>query len=168
MGIQLAYNCFMEIQLTEEEQKLVEYSKESIIKYNKIRHAKGDIDTLYAFLISESGKVYDGAALEPSIVCAEKHAIASLTLQESHKAKIKSIVIAAPVPEIQIMGTPPCVACREAIWNHGISETAIILVQYIQSKTDWTFPKIEKYVIKDFYPLPYEPISGLWDNWEPK
>jgi len=118
--------------------------------------------------MSESGVIYDGAALEPSIICAERHAIANLTLQESYKAKIKSIIVASPVPEVQTMGTPPCGACREAIWNHGTSETTIILMQYIQGKVDWTFPKIEKYTIKDFYPLPYETKEGLWDNWEPK
>jgi cytidine deaminase len=158
----------MDIRLTEEEQTLVEYSKVAVVKYNKIRHINGGIDTLYSFLVSESGNIYDGAAFEPSIVCAERHAIANLTLQESYKAKIKSIVIAAPVPELQTMGTPPCGACRETIWNHGTSETIIILMQYIQSKTNWTFPKIEKYTIKDFYPLPYEEKEDLWDNWAPK
>lgn len=158
----------MNVQLTEVENNLVDYSKKAIIKYNEIRRANGGIDTLYAFLISGNGAIYDGAALEPSVICAERHAVANLTLQESYKAKIKSIVIAAPVPEVQLMGTPPCGACREVIWNHGTPETTIILMQYIQNKIEWTFPKIEKYVIGDFYPLPYEHVEGLWDNWEPK
>lgn len=170
--MQWAYDChiimYMDVQLTEEEKKLVEYSKKAVVKYNEIRHANGGIDTLYSFLISESGEIHDGAVLEPSMICAERHAVANLTLQESYKVKIKSIVIAAPVPEIQSMGTPPCGACREAIWNHGTSETTVVLMQYIQGKTRWTFPEIKKYVIGDFYPLPYERIEGLWDNWEPK
>jgi cytidine deaminase len=158
----------MDIQLTEVENKLLEYSKVAIVKYNKIRHNNGGIDTLYAFLVSESGEIYDGAAFEPSIICAERLAIANLTLQESYKAKIKNILIASPVPEVQMMGTPPCGACREVIWNHGTPQTTVILLQYIQNKDGWTFPKIEKYTIKDFYPLPYETKEGLWDNWEPK
>ena len=158
----------MDTQLTEEEKKLIEYSKEAVVKYNKIRHTNGGIDTLYAFLISESGKIYDGAAFEPSIICAERHAIANLTLQESYQTKVKSIVIAAPVPEIQDFGTPPCGACREVIWNHGTPRTTVILLQYIQNIAEWSFPKVEKYTIKDFYPLPYEQKEGLWDNWEPK
>ncbi len=30
------------------------------------------------------------------------------------------------------------------------------------------FPKLEVYQARDFYPLPFEPKQGLWDNWEPK
>ena len=35
----------MEIDFTSEEKRLVEYAKEAIVKYNKLCHAKGDIDT---------------------------------------------------------------------------------------------------------------------------
>jgi cytidine deaminase len=155
-----------------DEVKLVEYAKEAVIKYNKIRHANEGIDTLYAFLLSERGNIYDGASFEPNIahasVCAERCAIASMVLQESYKAKIKSIVVADPVPEVQEKSTPPCGTCRHLIWSHGTPDTSVILIQYIQGKDDWTFPKIEKYSIRDFYPFPYEPVEGLWDNWQPK
>ncbi|MBI5358368.1 hypothetical protein HZB69_01935 [Candidatus Amesbacteria bacterium] len=162
----------MDAQLTEEEKRLVEYSKEAIVKYNKIRHAKNGIDTLYAFLMSESGKIYDGAAFEPNLshasFCGERHAISNMVLQESYKAKIKSIVVADPVPDIQSRGTPPCGTCRHLIWSFGSPDTSVILMQYIQGKNGWIFPKLEKFKISDFYPLPYEPKEGLWDNWEPK
>lgn len=52
--------------MTADEIKLVEYSKKAIVKYNKIRHANAGIDTLYVFLLSEAGKVYDGASFKPS------------------------------------------------------------------------------------------------------
>jgi cytidine deaminase len=158
----------MELQLINDEQELVDYAKEAIVKYNRMRHKKGGIDTIYAFLMSDSGKIHDGAALEPGIICAERHAIANLTLQESYKARIRCIVIADPVPEVHEKSTPPCGACREAIWNHGTPDTTVILMQYIQGKTGWTFPKLEKFKASDFYPLPYEPKEGLWNNWEPK
>lgn len=162
----------MSIDLTPEEKGLVEYSQEAIVKYNKIRHAKGGIDTLYSFLLSDSGKFYDGASYEPNIahasVCAERCAISNMVLQESYKAKIKSIVVADPVPEVHEHGTPPCGTCRHLIWFHGTPDTTVILMQYIQGKNSWTFPKVEKFRVKDFYPLPYEPKEGLWDNWEPK
>ncbi|MDP3988233.1 MAG: hypothetical protein Q8P80_03760 [Candidatus Levybacteria bacterium] len=158
----------MNIDLTPEEEKLVEYSKDAVVKYNKIRHANGGIDTLYSFLLSDSGKIHDGGCFEPNIshasVCGERHAIANMVLQESYKAKIKAVVVADPVPEIQEHGTPPCGTCRHLIWTHGTPETTVILMQYIQGKDDWTFPKIEKYTAKDFYPLPYEPKEGLWDS----
>lgn len=162
----------MDVQFTEEEKRLVEYSKEMIIKYNKIRHANGGIDTLYAFLLSEGGKIHDGGCFEPNIshasVCGERHAIANMVLQESYRAEIKAIVVADPVPEVQEHGTPPCGTCRHLIWSHGTPDTTVILMQYIQGKNGWTFPKTEKFTINDFYPHPYEPIDGLWDNWQPK
>ena len=41
-------------------------------------------------------------------------------------------------------------------------------MQYVQGEDGWTFPKLEVYQARDFYPLPFEPKQGLWDNWEPK
>src|SRR5512138_1444475 len=102
----------MNYELKADEIKLVEYAKEGVVKYNTIRHANDGIDTLYAFLLSERGNMYDGASFEPNIahasVCAERCAIADMVLQESYKAKIKSIVVADPVPEVQEKSTPPC------------------------------------------------------------
>lgn len=162
----------MDLNLTPEEIRLVEYSKEAVVTYNKIRHTHDGIDTLYSFLLSDSGKIYDGASYEPNIahasVCGERCTIANMVLQESYKAKIKSIVVADPVPELQERSTPPCGTCRHLIWSHGTPETTVILIQYIQEKNGWTFPKIEKYLAKDFYPYPYEPVEGLWDNFQPK
>jgi cytidine deaminase len=162
----------MDIELTFDEKRLVEHAKEAVVRYNQSRHANGGIDTLYSFLLSDSGKIHDGACYEPNpshaIVCGERHAIANLILQESYKAKIKSIVVADPVPEVQDYGTPPCGTCRHLIWSQGTPETIVILMQYIQGKDGWTFPKLEKYTIKDFYPLPYEPKEELWNNWQPK
>lgn len=162
----------MDIELTLEEKTLIEYSKEAIVKYNKMRHINGGVDTLYSFLLSASGKIFDGACYEQNLahasICAERYAIANMVMQESYKAKIKSIVVADPVPEVQKNSTPPCGTCRHLIWSHGIPETTVMLIQYILGKEGWTFPKIEKYTIKDFYPHPYEPVKGLWDNWQPK
>lgn len=159
----------MDIKLTSEEQKLVEHAKEAIVRYNTMRHAKDDIDTLYGFVLSDSGKIYDGACYEPKpTICGERHAIANMVLQESNKAEIKSILVADPVPNAQEHGTPPCGTCRQIIWQQGTSETSVILLQYIQGKNGYTFPKIEKYTIAELYPHPYEPKEGQWDNWEPK
>ena len=70
-----------------------------------MRHVNGGIDTLYSFLLSDSGKIFDGACYESNIshasVCGERCAISNMVLQESYKAKIKSIVVADPVPEVQ-------------------------------------------------------------------
>src|SRR3990167_10089028 len=112
----------MDINLTPEEKRLTEYAKEAIVKYNNMRHVNGGIDTLYAFVLSNNGKIHDGASYEPNIahasVCGERCAIANMVLQESYKVKIKSIVIADPVPEVQEHGTPPCGTCRHLILFH--------------------------------------------------
>lgn len=158
-----------EIDLTPEEKRLFEHAKEAIVKYNRMRHAKGDIDTLYGFVLSDSGAIYDGACYEPQpAICGERHAIATMVLQESNKAKIKSILVADPVPRVQEHGTSPCGICRQIIWHQGTPETTVILMQYIQRRNGWTFPKLEKYTIEDLYPMPYEPEEGLWDNWQPE
>ncbi len=157
----------MSIKLTSEEKKLINYTKRAVVKYNKIRHKRGGIDTLYSFLISDSGKIYDGACFEPNIaqatICGERHAITNMVLKESYKAKIKSIVVADPVPKIRESSSFPCGTCRHLIGEFGTPKTSVICIQYIQRKNDWIFPKIEKYFIKDLYPHPYEPIKDLWD-----
>lgn len=162
----------MEIELSEEEKKLVEYAKKAIVEYNKMRHANGGIDTLYSFVLSDSGKIHDGACYEPKLaqaaVCGERHAIANMILQESYKAKINSIVVADPVPERQPQSRPPCGTCRNLISLHGTPETTVLLMQYIQGKNGWTFPVVEKILAKDLYPHPFEEKEGLWDNWQPK
>lgn len=86
-----------------------------------------------------------------------------MVLDEAYKAKIKCIVVADPVPEVQENSTPPCGTCRHLIWQFGMPNTSVICMQYIQRKNDWIFPKIEKHFIKDLYPYPYEPKEDLWD-----
>ena len=112
----------MEFQLTKKEQKLVAYAKKAIVKHNTERHTRGDVDTLYSFVLSDSGKIYKGAAFEVNdlkhaSICAERQAIANMVLVETYKAKIESIVIADPVPELQKNGTTPCGTCRSVIWE---------------------------------------------------
>ena len=162
----------MAIELTPEEERLVAYAKDAIVRYNTMRHAAGGIDTLYAFLLSESGAIYDGAAYEANLphagICAERFAIADMVLHESYAAKIKAILVADPVPSVQERSTPPCGTCRHLIWSHGRPDTRVILMQYIQTKTGWTFPKLEVLDAQALYPYPYEPKEGAWDNWQPE
>ncbi|HMD85927.1 MAG TPA: hypothetical protein VKO18_14625 [Terriglobia bacterium] len=162
----------MDIVLTPNEQKLVDYAKEAIVAYNKMRRERGGVDTLYSFLMSDSGKIYEGLCFEPNIahatVCGERHAIQNMVLKESYKAKIETILVADPVPEVQENGTPPCGTCRHLIWQFGKPDATVILMQYIQRKKRWGFPKMVKYTIKELYPHPYEPVEGLWDGWKPK
>lgn len=155
------------MELTKDETTLVEHSKDAVIKYNRMRHKTGGIDTLYSFILTDSGTLIDGACLEPGIVhatiCGERHAIANMVLQESYAARIKSIVVADPVPNVQIHGRFPCGTCRNLIWEFGTPETTVLLIQYIRDVEDYTFPRIEKYTICDLYPHTYEPPENLWD-----
>lgn len=154
----------MVIKFTQNEKKLINHAKKAVIKQNKMRQKNGGIDTLYSFLMSDSGKIYDGACLESNIgasICGERHAIANMVMAESYKAKIKSILVADPVPNVQKNGTPPCGTCRHVIWENGTPDTTVILMQYIRENNHWTFPKIEKYTIKQLYPKPYTPVE--WD-----
>lgn len=162
----------MDTHLADDEMRLVEHAKEAIVRYNTIRHANGGIDTLYAFVLSENGGIYEGASYEPNLahasICAERCAIANMVLQESFAATIEAIVVADPVPDVQEMSTPPCGTCRHLIWFHGKPDTTVVLMQYVQTKTGWTFPRLQVFTAQDFYPLPYEPKEGKWDNWQPQ
>tara|TARA_Y100000310_G_scaffold343539_1_gene451696 strand:- start:1006 stop:1467 length:462 start_codon:yes stop_codon:yes gene_type:complete len=151
--------------LTPSEKKLIEHAKKAIVKYNKLRQSRGGIDTIYSFVMSDSGKMYDGACLETSLpnanVCAERHAIAQMVLKESYKAKIKHIVVADPVPSVQKTSTTPCGICRSVIWDRGTPSTTVLCVQYIRHEKNWTFHAIQKHTIKTLFPFPYEPVE--WD-----
>ena len=57
----------MDNELTPDELRLVEHAKAAIVRYNQIRHANGGIDTLYSFLLSERGNLYDGASFEAHV-----------------------------------------------------------------------------------------------------
>jgi len=159
------------LHLTPTEQTLLNHAKEGVAKYSGQRHAKGGTDTLYSFLITTEGSIYDGAAYEPNLahatVCGERHAMANMVMNEGYNSKIESIVIADPVPSEQATGTPPCGTCRHLIWQFGNPNSSVLFMQYIQQtyeteKPSWEFPKIEKHLIKDLYPFPYEPNPSLW------
>jgi cytidine deaminase len=156
----------MAVRLTKDERKLVDYARGAVVRYNKQRHAKGGIDTIYAFVLSDSGRIYDGACLESTIgsanVCAERVAIGNMFLKETHKSRIKCVVTFDPVPKEQEYGSTPCGTCRHVIWEHGTPDTTVICGQYIQRKNGWEFlPRMEKYTIKELYPKPYKMVR--WD-----
>lgn len=154
-------------QLSESEQRLLDHAKQFVIDSNTLRHNHGGIDTLYSSLITESGQIYDGACFESTMsqanVCGERHAIANMIMGGSYKAKIKHIVVADPVPEVQDKSTPPCGTCRHLIWEFATEDATVLLVQYIQRKDGWIFPKLEKHFIRDLYPYPFDPKPNLWD-----
>jgi cytidine deaminase len=148
-----------------DEKRLIEHAKKQVVKYNKQRHSKGGIDTIYAFVMSDSGKIYDGACLESDIsagICAERLAIGKMILNETYAAKVKIVVTFDPVPYEQKYASTPCGLCRHVIWERGEPNTIIICGQYIQQRGNWKFlPKMEKYKISDLYPSPYKPVK--WD-----
>lgn len=158
-------------ELSSVEKQLVEHSKKAIAQYHLMRQRKGGVDTLYSFVLSDIGNIYDGSCFEANLVhatlCAERHAIANLVMNECYQSRIKAIVIADPVPKTQKHRTPPCGTCRHIIWAQGTPGTTVILMQYIQTKGGWIFPVVEKRSIRDFYPYPYEPNPSVWSS-EPR
>ncbi len=156
----------MKPELSPEEEMLVEHAKKGVIDYNRKRHKNGGVDTLYSFVMTESGAIYDGACFEPNIaqatICGERHAIANMVLGESYSAKIKHVIVADPVPEVQEHSTPPCGTCRHIIWQFGKPDTSVLCLQYIQTDDGWIFPKLEKFIMSELYPHPYEPKEDLW------
>ena len=157
----------MTVKLTQDEQRLVDHAKQAVVKYNKLRQAKGEDDTLYAFVLSDSGKIFEGACFETDLehanICGERHAIANMILEETYKAKIISVVITDPVPEMQEDSTTPCGTCRSIIWEFKAPKTTILSLQYMRNKENYVFPKVEKHTIKELYPDAYEPVE-----WEKK
>lgn len=156
----------MTVRLTKDEQKLVGHAKGMIVRYNKRRHAKGGIDTIYAFVLSDSGRIYDGACLESSTgsgsVCAERVAIGNMLTKETPSSRIVCIVTFDPVPERQEHSSTPCGACRHVIWEHGDQNTTIICGQYMRKKGGWEFlPGMERYTTEELYPRPYRMVR--WD-----
>lgn len=112
----------LDLEISPEENRLIEYSQEMVVKYNMMRHQNGGQDTLYSFLLSDSGNFYDGASYEPNIaqatVCGERCAMAAMVLHESYSAKIRHIVVADPVPDVQEQGT---LALRHLPASHLVS-----------------------------------------------
>ncbi|MFA5076517.1 MAG: cytidine deaminase [Patescibacteria group bacterium] len=152
------------LHLTPSEQKLLNHAKKQVVKYNKIRHARSGIDTLYAFVVSDSGKIHDGGCLEVdsishASVCGERHAIANMVLAESYQAKVKTVVVADPVPKVQKDSSTPCGTCRALLWEFGTPQTTVICLQYIQKPNGWIFPKWQKFILKDLYPHAYQPVK---------
>ncbi len=156
----------MAIKLTGDEKKLVDHAKNAVLRYNKLRVSNGELATIYAFVLSSSGKIYDGACLESTIgsgaICAERVAIGTMFVKETYKSKIKCVVLFDPVPKKQDYASTPCGTCRHVIWQYGKTNTTVLCGQYMLKNNKWHFiPKMEKYTISQLYPKAYKMIK--WD-----
>lgn len=154
----------MDTNFTPEEKKLVDFSKAKILEYVKARKNKELYDIIFAFVVSDSGSMYEGSAFEPQQpyagFCAERHAIANMILTETEKAKIISILTAGPVPKISDKSILPCGLCRFTILEYATPSTTFLSSEFIRNDSDWNiFPKVEKYSITELCPSPYEPVK---------
>lgn len=154
-------------ELTKEEKTLVEYARKKIVEYVKKRKKNELCDILYAFALSESGKIYDGACFESNLpqtnICAETHAISNMLLAETEKAKVRALLVAGPVPRKTEKAITPCGRCRHVLNEFGTDKTTVICSEFIRNEKDWQmFPRIDKYRVKELYPHPYTPIK--WDE----
>lgn len=157
------------MKFTKQEQKLIDYAKKRITQIGKLRKGKGLYDKMIAFVLSNSGKIYDGICFESetaqqSNICAETHAISNMIAAETEKASVVSILVATPVPENKASYCcKPCGRCRQIIHEFGKPNTSILCSQYIRKQKTWDSLKhIEKHTIKQLYPHAYEPFE--WDE----
>lgn len=140
-------------------------ARERIREHARDRWGDGLNDILYAFVLSESGEIYEGKPFEssqPSFnVCAERHAINSMQFAETEDAAIRAVLVAGPVPDVEHGGTMPCGACRHAIREFGDEDTPVIVSSFVREEGgEWTiFPEIETFTAGALYPEPYEPVS---------
>ena len=155
----------MSSRLTNGEKRLVAYSKHAIIEYNKMRHSRGGVDTLYSFILSDRGGIYDGACFEPDIkqatICAERHAIANLVSKESYKAKIRSIVVADPVPEVQRRSTTPCGTCDTLSGSLEARAQRSYCFNIYKVKAPGPFPEPRSMPLRLFTPTPMSPFRDF-------
>ncbi len=146
--------------LNPEEKRLINFAETKIIEHCSKRKTEGLYDTILAFILSENGSLYEGIPLElPSGVgfCAERHAIANMILKETELAKVKVLLVVAPVPKSLDKPVTPCGACRLAISRFGTEKTVILCSEFIRKKKDWElFPKIWKCEFKELYPYPWK------------
>lgn len=153
--------------LNGKEEELIEYARERISDHARSRWEKQLYDVLYAFVLSESGEIYEGKPFESSqgqfSFCAERHAINQMQYEETEESKIEAVLVAGPVPDKEHKGTMPCGACRHAINEFGTEDTTVIASNFIRKEEgNWNiFPQIQKFIISELYPEPYEPVE--WD-----
>jgi cytidine deaminase len=148
---------------TDKEKNLVRYAESRIREDSIKRQEQGLYDVLYAFVLSESGEIYEGIPFEsnqPSFnFCAERHAINHMQLEENEESTIETVLVAGPVPDEDEHVTMPCGACRHAIEEYGDKETTVIASNFIREGNNQRniFPDIRKFKISELYPESYEP-----------
>ena len=155
------------MKFTKDEKKLIEYTKKKVSEHVKKRKGAGLYDALYAFVLSESGKIYEGTPIEctqqNANCCAERVALANMILNETENAKVSCILTADPVPEnSSLKAITLCGACRSALIDYATKNSSILCTSYIRHKNNWTiFERIDKYKPSELYPHPYVPVN--WD-----
>jgi cytidine deaminase len=151
----------------DQKRKLIEHARTRIRDHAKQRQEKGLYDVMYAFVLSESGEIYEGVPFESNQpcfnFCAERHAINQMQMGESEESKIEAVFVAGPVPDEEESVNMPCGACRHAINEFGDEETPVIASNFIrEGKGEWNiFPEIQDFKIGELYPESYETVS--WD-----
>lgn len=154
--------------LTEQEEELVEYARERISEHSNDRWENDLYDVLCAFVLSESGEIYEGEPFEssqPSFnFCAERHDINQMQFEETEESKIEAVLVAGPVPDKDHKRTLPCGAYKHLINEFGDEETTVIVSNFVRKESDeWKlFPQLQKFNIPELNPEAYEPVEWDW------
>ncbi len=154
------------IMFSAEENKLINFAKKAFPKFIMNRRKKGVLDTIYACIISDSGKIYEGKPFEPKncsgTICCERVAIADMAFKETEKARVKAVLVMGPVGKGGHL--TPCGLCRDVIHEYSDGKATVLCAgSYFERKDanfDFLFKNIEKYTIKELYPHPWS--EGKW------
>jgi cytidine deaminase len=153
-------------ELSEETQYLLDYAENKILKFSQKRRDSGLNDSLYAFVRSESGNMYMGKPFECNHqsqfnICAERHAMNSMQLNETVESSVGQVLVASPVPEGSNKVATPCGACRHALWEFGNEDTVVLACGYVREDEGWEiFSEIKMFTVDELYPNAYE---NPWD-----
>ncbi len=138
------------VELTEDEQRLVEYAKKTLEKHVVVFPSDGERNP-GAFVISDKGNIYHGVAFGgisdgEQCVHAEVVAIATMCTEEGLKAKVKTLLIMSGSDD---RANIPCGACRHAIYITGYEDPVIL-------GGNFSLTKITKQRLSELYPQAYD------------
>lgn len=154
------------VELDINERKLVAFAKKDIRKRLVRLRKAGKLDKLYAYVLSEGGKIHSGSPFSvegvANCVHAEMLALGNMLHEEGDGAKAVCIFVAGPVPADGIVCTKPCGMCRLYIHENSTRDATVICSCFARKGKNWDFfPKTEIFKIGGLYPNPYrEPV---WD-----
>lgn len=153
---------------TSGEKKLIEHAQRRYPTILKKRRRNGLYDTLYACVMSDSGRIYEGIPFDSTLlgsshICCERAAIANMCFEETEKARIVSVLVIGPVGRGGLL--TPCGLCRYVINEFSDGKATVLCAggyfERTQQDFGFLFKEIKKYTMRELYPYPWS--EGVWE-----